>query len=273
MKASVSASHSSRRGFKHEQGPDISHSIDTRDGIGCRKLLQVSPVEKRERKRKLMNLTQAEYRHLLATVILVVPRQFCDPADALSHGLLIALQKYDGRGKLTTYVSKCAYYYALQQVKKLRRQVTFTDLQNESDFEEYLDEVLPYLEDPRYVEAVDELFIRRIEEILDSIYDYRFRFSTRQAIDDAHQLLALLRDNANLGKGIGIDEYEQGPINVPKRGRPRNGRPTHNTKLVRHVIVDHLSEELQTDKRNIYSAYKALRISTRQALNEGWLPS
>ena len=236
-------------------------------------MLRTSPAERRERRHRLEKLTPAEYRHLLATVILVVPKQCCDPADALSHGLLIALKKYDGRGKLTTYVSKCAYYYALQQVKKTRRQVTFTDLQNESDFEEYLDEVLPYLEDPRYVEAVDELFIRRIEEILESIYNYRFRYATRQAINDAHQILALLRDNANLGKGIGIDEYENGPLTAPKHGRPRIGRPTHNTKLVRKAIVDHLSEELQTDKRNIFSAYKALRISTRQALQEGWLPA
>ena len=236
-------------------------------------MLRTSPAECRERRRKLEKLTQDEYRHLLATVILVVPKQFCDPADALSHGLLIALQKYDGRGKLTTYVSKCAYYYALHQVKKRRRDVTFTDLQNESEFEEYLDEVLPYLEDPRYVEAVDELFIRRVEEILDNIYNYRFRYSTRQAINDAHQILALLRDNANLGKGIGVDEYEDGLLTALKHGRPRIGRPTHNTKLVRKEIVEHLREELQTDKRNVSSAYKALRISTLQALHEGWLSS
>lgn len=235
--------------------------------------LQVSAAERAERVRKMRRITQAEYNHLLATVILVVPRQFCDPADALSHGLLIALQKYDGGGKLTTYVSRCAYLYSLQQVKKRRRDVNFTDLQNESDFAEYLDEVLPYLEDPRYVEAIDELFVRRIEEILDGIYDWRFRFATRQAIDDAHQILALLRDNANLGKGIGINEYADGPLTAFKRGKPRIGRPAHNTKLVRKMIVDHLSEDLQTDKRNIFSAYKALRISTRQALNEGWLPT
>jgi len=236
-------------------------------------MTQTNPAERDERIRKLQQITQAEYNHLLATVKLVVPREFCDPDDALSHGLLIALQKYDGRGKLTTYVSRCAYLYSLQQVKKRRRDINFTDLQNASEFEEYLDEVLPYLEDPRYIEAIDELFIRRIEEILDATYDWRFRFSTRQAINDAHQILALLRDNANLGKGIGVDEYENGPLAAPKHGRPRIGRATHNTKLVRRAIVEHLSEELQTDKRNIYSAYKALRISTRQALHEGWLPS
>ncbi len=236
-------------------------------------MLQSTPAECRERRRRLEHLTQHEYNHLLATVMLVVPKQFCDAADALSHGLLIALQKYDGRGKLTSYVSRCAYLYSLQQVKKRRRDINFTDLENDAEFEDYLDEVLPYLEDPRYVEVVDELFIRRIEEILASIYDYRFRYATRQAINDAHQILALFRDNANLGKGIGIDEYENGPLTAFKRGKPRVGRRTHNTILVRRAIVDHLSEELQTDERNISSAYKALRLSTRQALNEGWLPT
>jgi DNA-directed RNA polymerase specialized sigma24 family protein len=216
--------------------------------------------ERAARVRKLQTITQAEYNQLLAIVKHIVPRQCCDPADALSHGLLIALRKYEGLGNLTTYVPKCAWYYALQQLRKRRHRVNFSDLQNESDFAEYLDQVLPYLEDPRYVEAVDELFIRRIEEILDSMYNYRSRFATRQAIANAHRILALLRDNANLGHGIGIDEYENAPT----------GQPTHN--LVRREIVEHLCEELQADKRAIYSALKALRISTRQALHEGWLP-
>ncbi|MBI4785601.1 MAG: hypothetical protein HY782_00940 [Chloroflexi bacterium] len=165
-----------------------------------------------------------------------MPPQLCDPYDALSHGLLIALQKYK--------------------------------LQSDQDFEDYLDRVLPYLEDPRYVEAVDDLFVRRIEEILEGMYNWRFRFSTHQAIGDATKVLALLRDNANLGKGIGIDEYE----NAPPAKKDRIGRGPHNTKVVRHLVVEHLSEELQTDRRNIFSALKALRLSTRQALHEGWLP-
>ena len=84
----------------------------------------------------------------------------------------------------------------------------------------------------------------------------------RQAINDAHQILALSRENANLGKGIGIDEYENSPLAAFKRGKPRVGRSMHNTKIVRRAIVEHLSEELHADRRNIQSAYKALLIST-----------
>jgi hypothetical protein len=138
-----------------------------------------------------------------------------------------------------------------------------------AEFEDYLDEVLPYLEDPRYVEAVDELIIRRIEEILDGLYNWHFRHATREAIGDAHKMLSLFRENANLGKAIGIDEYENTPPAVT-RGR---GRPTHNTMVVRGLILDHLCDELQTKRKDVSSAFKALRLSTRQAIHEGWLPS
>ncbi len=236
-------------------------------------ITQTTPAQREERKRKLQTLSQAEYQNLRNLVHYIVPQKFCDPDDALSHGLLIAMEKYDGHGELKTYVMRCAYLYSLQQVKKTRLNITFTDLQNESDFEEYLDEVLPYLEDPRYVEAVDELFIRRIHEVLDSMRNWRFRHTTQEAIADAHTILELLRENANLGKGIGVDEYEDGPLTAFKRGKPRVGRPMHNTKIVRKNIVDHLTDELHTTKQDISSAYKALRLSTRQALNEGWLPT
>lgn len=231
--------------------------------------INVSSGERADRVRELHCMTQSEYNKLLAIVITVVGTQFCDPADALSHGLLIALQKFDGRGPLLSYVVRCASLYALQQMKKNRRLLNFSDLQTDEDFEDFLDQALPFLEDPRYVEGIDDLFIRRIEEILEGMHNWRFWFSTRQAINDAMQILALFRDNANLGTGVGIDEYEYTPPAI----KQRPGKPTHNSKLVRRMIADRLSEELQTDKRNIFSALRALRLSTRQALNEGWLPS
>ncbi len=45
------------------------------------------------------------------------------------------------------------------------------------------------------------------------------------------------------------------------------------TVVVRGLILDHLCDELQTDRKDVSSALKALRLSTRQALNEGWLPN
>lgn len=230
--------------------------------------IQDTSAERTARVQKLRTLTQAEYNQLLHIVKAIVPTKFCDPADALSHGLLIALQKFDGRGPLSAYVPRCAFLYALQQVKKRRWEMAFCDLQTDSDFDDYLDRILPYLEDPRYIEAVDELFVRRIEEILAGMYDYHFRHSTHEALGNATRMLSLFRDNANLGKGVGIDEYEQTPL---AKSRMR-GRRLHNGKLVRRLILDHLREELHLDQKDTDCALQALRISTRQALHEGWLP-
>src|SRR3990172_2022284 len=106
------------------------------------------PTERAARVRKLQTLTQSEYNQLFYITKAIVPPQLCDPNDALGHGLLIALQKYEGKGPLTAYVPRCAYLYALQQAKKRRHQVNFCDLQSDAEFDDYLDGVLPFLDDP-----------------------------------------------------------------------------------------------------------------------------
>ncbi len=227
-----------------------------------------TPEERAQRVREFQNLTQAEWHRLFVLIKAIVPPQYCDPEDALQYGLLIALRKYNGEGPLHSYVCKCAWLYALELAKKRRREVQFTDLKSEGELEDYLDSVAPYLEDPRYIEAVDELFVRRIEAILAGMYNWRFRYSTHEALGGAARMLALLRDNANLGKGTGVDEYED----TPPVKRKRNGFPTHNTLVVRKLLIDHLAHEMQSDERDVYSALKALRLSTLQAIHEGWLP-
>lgn len=229
----------------------------------------VTPEERDRYLRSLTAITQEEWHKLYVLIKGTIPPHYCDPEDAVNEGLLIALRKYDGRGPLHSYVAACAWRYAFHKAKKRRHEVTFTDLKSEDELEEYLDEVGPYIEDPRYVEAVDELFVRRIEEILAALYDWHHRHSTHEAINDANRLLAILRDNANLGKGIGVDEYE---IEAPRNKRQR-GQPSHNTLIVRKLLIDHLRAEMQKSEQDVYSALKALRVSTRQALNEGWLPA
>ncbi len=232
---------------------------------------RVSPVERAKNLRRLRCMTLREYNQLLAIVVTVVGTKFCDPNDSLGYGLLIALEKYDGAGSLSAYVVRCAWLYALQHVKKNRRLFNFSDLGTAEDLEDYLDSVSPYLDDPRYLEGVDELFVRRIEEILAGSYDWRIRYRNPRSIKDATHILALYRDSANLGKGIGVEEYENGPRTLVENGHPHKGRYIHNAIIVRRMIVDNLCNELQTDKRYVYNALKALRLSTLQALHEGWL--
>jgi hypothetical protein len=227
-----------------------------------------SPAERAKRLRKLAALTETEYAQLLRTVRTIVPAQYCDPYDALHQGLLLAFQKFEGWGELGAFVSRCAFLYALQQAQKRHRSVTFSQLQEHVDEDEDVDSLLPALEDPRYIEAVDERFIERIEEILAGSYNRRFPSTSHPAIHNATQVLGLFRENANLGRGVGIDEYEETPPAMVHRPR----KPTHNTKVVRGLILDHLRDELQISRDHASSALKALRVSTRQALHEGWLP-
>jgi hypothetical protein len=221
------------------------------------------------RVQELHALTHTTYHELRRIVYAIVPRRLCDPEDALNEGLLIALKKYAGLGKLTWYVPRCAFFYALYQAQKRKREVAFTDLQADNGRDDDLDNVLPYLEDPRYVEAVDEVFVQRIEEIIAALYDRRLRYATHRAKGDAVRILALFRENANLGRGIGVDEYENTP---PSKVRLR-GKPTHDTKLVRGLILDHLRDEMGVSRKDANIALKALRVSTHHALREGWLPN
>ena len=227
-----------------------------------------TPSERARRRRKLHTLTQDEYAQMLRSVRAIVPSQYCDPYDALHQGLFLALQKFDGRGELGAFVCRCAFLYGLQQAQKRRRLVTFSQLEADPYICEDVEELLPALEDPRYVEAVDEMFIGRVEEILAGSYDRRFNSTSHRSINDANRALNLFRENANLGMGVGIDEYE----NTPPAMVHRPNKPTHDTKLVRGLILDHLRDELQISRDHASKALKALRVSTRQALHEGWLP-
>ena len=226
--------------------------------------------------RKLHTLSQGEYENIRSHVRRIIPPDLCDPDEALHEALLVANRKFRFDGSLEGYVVKVAWRYAHYQYRKYRRQVGFENLDNEFEFSKYHERVLPFLADPRYVEAVDELFVQRIEQVLYTMRDYRHRHTTREAIRDARQILGIFRESANLGKGIGVDEYEDAPINCDRRRDPyrkRAGRRLHNQTIVRRQITQALTNALETTKKDIQSACQSLRLATVQALCEGWLPS
>jgi len=226
--------------------------------------------------RQLPTLSQGEYENIRAHVRRIIPPDLCDPDEALHEALLVANKKFRYEGSLEGYVVKVAWRYAHYQYRKYRRQVGFENLDNEFEFSQYHERVLPFLADPRYVEAVDELFVQRIEQILYTMRDYRRRHTTREAIGDAGQILGIFRESANLGKGIGVDEYEDAPINCDHRRDPyrkRADRRLHNQTIVRRQITQALTNALETTKKDIQSACQSLRLATTQALREGWLPS
>jgi len=225
--------------------------------------------------RKLQALSRDEYDKMREHVHRIIPPDLCDPDEALHEALLVANRKFRHDGSLEGYVVKVAWRYAHYQYRKYRRQVGFENIDNEFEFLKFQERVLPFLTDPRYVEVVDELFVQRIEQILYTMRDYRHRHTTSEAIRDARQILGVFRESANLGKGIGVDEYEDAPINCDRRRDPyrkRWGRRVHNQTIVRRQITQALVTALETTKKDVQSACQSLRLATTQALREGWLP-
>ena len=232
---------------------------------------EVTAKERAARVDAFRHMAQDDYNHLLRVIAIVVPPQMCDPADALSAGLLAATRMYNGDTKLVTYVSKCAFNYALWQARK-NRAILFSDLPVDpyDNEDSYIAETLfATVENPRYVEAIDDRFIERIEEILDQSIDYRQRKTRPKVIALAHDILTMYRENANLGYGIGIDEYENAPLKRPDyQGQ---FRLEQNTIQPLAEIRKHIGEVFHAYPCNVKYAQTALRESARQALHEGWL--
>lgn len=218
------------------------------------------------------HFTQDEYDHLLKIVRLVVPEYMCDPTEAYSEGLLAAARMYDGSVCLSTYVSKCAWNYAIRAWQKAKRRILIDDLataEHQDDDNTYSEETLGADALP-YVEAIDDQFIARINEILIAMANYRLRHARPKVIELAADIVDMLRINANLGQGIGVDEYDNAPLKAPAW---KNESLVHrNTIEPRAHIRDHIAQMLNASTANTTYAMIALRKSTRQAMHEGWLP-
>jgi DNA-directed RNA polymerase specialized sigma24 family protein len=119
----------------------------------------------------LQTLSQADYNRLLRYVQKVVPPQLCAAEEALSEGLIAALRTYDPvKSSLPVYVARCALNYARWQARKWSQVEMLSELEDEhGEINQLADD------DPRYVEAIPEPFIERIEEILEQSQDYRNR--------------------------------------------------------------------------------------------------
>jgi hypothetical protein len=85
----------------------------------------------------------------------------------------------------------------------------------------------------------------------------------------AGQILNELRINANLGDGIGIDEYDDAPMKKPEW--ENQFRIERSTRQAEYLITDHLTQLLGEYRLNVVYARAALRDATKQALHEGWL--
>ncbi len=235
-----------------------------------------TPEQRAARVEAFKHITQEHYDHLLKIVRLVVPEYLCDPEEAFSQGMLAATRMYNGSTCLSTYVTKCAMNYAIRMSKKAKRQIQFADLPgNDHDQDEnaaaYIDEIIGADDEMPYLEGIDDQFIERVNEILAEIANSAKRSTRHKVVELAEEILDELRIAANLGNGIGVDEYDNAPLKAPEYDH--QAKVYRNTLEPRSRIIDHLADTIGASRINVVYAMIALRNCTRQALCEGWLPT
>ncbi len=234
---------------------------------------ETTPEERAARVEAFKHLTQDNYDHLLRIVVQVVPRDLCDPTEALSEALLAATERYDGSTKLTTFVAKFARFRAMNQHRHEVRHCSFVDLINEGvpdddAGDDYVDQIIGGATDPEYIEPIDERFTERIKEILVETTDSHNNYARPNVIPVALALLEMLHANANQGRGIGVDEWENAPTRVPNHP---NDHLVSNTKQPLGVIRKKLATALNVPIYRVDYAIGGLRACTARALREGWL--
>jgi hypothetical protein len=189
-------------------------------------------------------MTQDEYNRIRRIVFARVPRHWCDPEDALQYGLLVACQSYhaENSAALSTYVFKCAFYYAWKQFNRRegRYSIPFAALQKpDLDFDDFIDTLVTTKDDHSRLEPLDPKFVERIRERLQNKSDWyikRGRFSKSPTRSDcAIRILDLLARNVEQDAGIGVDEY----VNRPTHPRDRrvgfsNERAAQRQNLMQH---------------------------------------
>lgn len=234
---------------------------------------ETTPEERAARIEAFKHFTLDDYDHMLRLVRRVVPKGVCDPEEALSEALVLASAEYNGSTKLTSYIAKRAWWYAWSQHKHESHKITFSQLPTQEhaddpEVNDYIDLLIGGSTDPEGSEPIDTRFVERIREILTSQKYGSAFYARRKVLPIALEILNLMRTNADLGKGIGIDEWENAPINVPNHP---NDRVKHNKKKPLGAIRKKLATTLNTQPINISYAIKSLRVSTALALREGWL--
>jgi hypothetical protein len=193
---------------------------------------------------RVKQMTQDEYNRIRRIVFARVPRHWCDPEDALQYGLLVACQSYhaENSAALSTYVFKCAFYYAWKQFNRRegRYSIPFAALQKpDLDFDDFIDNLATANDDHSHLEPLDPKFVERIRERLQNKSDWyikRGRFSKSPTRSDcAIRILELLAHNVKQDAGIGVDEY----VNRPTHPRDRrvgfsNERAAQRQNLMQH---------------------------------------
>ncbi|CAG0952696.1 hypothetical protein ARNL5_00238 [Anaerolineae bacterium] len=227
----------------------------------CTLYIPPTDEERKARIEALRNITPQEIERLRASVRWKVPREMID--DALSFALTIAVQRYNGDGKLKNYILKTAWHYANHQLRKHRRCKTFSDLQGDEENIEYIDRFLPST--PAYeIHELDRRWLQTVHQRIDSMYVRGgIRRYAPSTIRRAHTALDVLVTSCENGEGIGMEEWMDGT----RRGHGYHRKTIHSNKQVQGEIVKHFASLMTTDPGSARKAYKLVKESTAQELD------
>jgi hypothetical protein len=234
-----------------------------------------TPAEKAERMEAFKHFTADDYDHMRRIVCRYVPAFLADREDVLADVLALAVTKYDGRTKLTTFVAKNAIWRAMM----IRRQyaqrahhpvIPFHDLlgdehQDSQKQDELIDRMIGGTLDTEPTEPIDPRFIERIEELLESQEWNHYPKIKRIA----KEIVTVLAENASQGKGLGIDEYEYAAMKKPNHP---NDRLKPNLKGAKTAVKKGFARQLHVQDIDVWYAFrKHIQPAAELALKEGWL--
>lgn len=211
----------------------------------------VDDVESNARVLALKNLSQGKYNSLRRLV-----RRYVFPAladDAFAHALGVALDRYDGRVKLETYVLKVARNWAIGQTKAEPTQTI-------SDLPEDRVEKLPA------VDAQQSIPFGKFAEQVARLLETRQLFGdakTARRNRLASQILQIFMQSTTANFGIGVDEYE-------KSGYTEQLCQLFNVKqwqqFERPLLEARLAQHLQVGPEELRQTMIVLRIAARDTL-------
>lgn len=185
----------------------------------------------------LKHISHSKYNALNRLV-----HRFVSPAlaeDAFAYAIGVALQRYDGRVRLETYVLKVARNWAIGQAKA-EPSPTFSDLSTDR------------LEGVPATDAPVNVPFGKFAKYVVALLEARQLFgdaTTRRRNRLARQILRLFTQSTTVNFGIGVDEYEQSAYTTQLcqlfniKEWQRFERPLIEARLSAHFNVG--SEELR----------------------------
>lgn len=206
-----------------------------------------------------------------------IARQYChldvqlDEDDMTQDLLILALEKFDGRGPLGAFLHGCARHMRLKKNDLTRRRpVNFTTIaaQSQSKYE---------TSEP--TECVDSFLFHKGKygslkydesgDLHDEVRRALLKHHDSPARDKALIILDAFLRAVQDDTGLGVDEYDLAPQHAADlvTGKVYNCHgKTRTVKLARNRMAKRISEDLGTSERNAYRYMRSINETAKNVL-------